>query len=124
MYHKKWRWQNAQLRALVKSSDSDENPGPSNENPGPSFADSPTDIQTQEQSDTGEDEYRDDHHPPDSDGESNSEIGTLSEEESSDLRSDLAKRAVKNKATRTSVDELLLVLRKHGHRLPNMPEPC
>ncbi|RXN10422.1 sialoadhesin-like isoform X2 [Labeo rohita] len=70
MYHKKWRRQTAQLRALVESSDSDENPGPSNENdnPGLSFADSPTDIQTQEQSDTGEDEYRDDHHPPDSDG--------------------------------------------------------
>lgn len=120
MYHKKWRRQTAQLRALVESSDSDENPGPSNEsdNSGLSFADSPTDIQTQEQSDTGEDEYRDDHHPPDSDGESDSEIETLSEEESSDLRSDLAKWAVKNKATRTSVDELLLVLRKHGHRLP------
>ncbi|XP_045930025.1 clumping factor B-like [Micropterus dolomieu] len=104
MYHKKWRRQNAQLRALVESSDSDENPGPSDENPGPSdenpgpsFSDSPKDIQTQEQSDTGEDEYRDDHHPPDSDGESDSEIGTLSEEESSDLRSDLAKWAVKNK---------------------------
>ena len=87
MYHKKWKRQNAQLRALVESSDSDENPGPSNENPGPSnenpgpsFADSPTDIQTQEQSDTGEDEYRDDHHPPDSDSERDSEIGTLSEE--------------------------------------------
>ncbi|XP_059425938.1 complement C3-like [Carassius carassius] len=67
----KWRRQNVQLRALVESSDSDENPGPSNENdnPGLSFADSPTDIQTQEHSDTGEDEYRDDRHPLDSDGE-------------------------------------------------------
>lgn len=42
----------------------------------------------------------------------------MSEEESSDLRSDLAKWAVKNKATRTSADELLLVLHKPGHRLP------
>lgn len=44
----------------MEFSDPDENPGLSNENPGPSFADSPTDIQTQEQSDIREDEYRDD----------------------------------------------------------------
>lgn len=30
----------------------------------------------------------------------------------------MAKWAVRNKTTRTSVDELLSVLRKHGHRLP------
>ncbi len=30
----------------------------------------------------------------------------------------MAKWAVKNKVARTSVDGLLLVLRKHGHRLP------
>ena len=84
MYHKKRRRKNAQLCALVESSDSDENPGPS-------FADSSTDLQTQEQSDIGEDDYQDDHHPPDSDGESDSEIGTLSEEEPSDLKTDLAK---------------------------------
>lgn len=41
-----------------------------------------------------------------------------SSDEISDLRSDLAQWAVWNKTTRTSVYELLCVLRKHGHRLP------
>lgn len=88
---------------------------------GPSGA---TDIQTQDQSDTTdvqlhnqldtEDDSHDDHWAPDSDGESDSEIGHLSEEESSSIKTDLAKWAVKNKATRTSIDELLSVLQKHG----------
>lgn len=118
MYHKKWRRLNAHLRALVESSDSEENPGPSNENPELSFADSPIDIQIHNQPDTGEYDYQDDCLLPNSDSESDVEIGTLSKEEPSDLRSDLVKWAVKNKVTRTSVDELLLVLHKHGHRLP------
>lgn len=57
----------------------------------------------------------DQQYDSDSDG---SEMGTSSSDESSDLSTDLAKWAVKNKATRTSVDKLLSVLRKHEHRLP------
>lgn len=62
-----------------------------------------------------------DHDGQPYDSYSESDHGTITDtfsDELSDLRSDLAKWAVQNKATRTSVDELLSVLRKHGHRLP------
>lgn len=59
MYHKKWQRQNAQLQTLLESRDSDEGPGPS-------LVESPTEAQTQEQSDpsdTGGDNYQDAHYP-------------------------------------------------------------
>lgn len=117
MYLKKWRRQKAQLCAILESTDSDEATGPS----------SSTDILIQDQSDTTdvqlhnqldtEYDYQDDHHPPDSD-DSDSEVEHFSEKESSNLKTDLAKWAVKNRVMRTSIDELLSVLRQHGHRLP------
>ena len=49
--------------------------------------------------------------------ESDEDVGTASAEPM-DFQTDLAKWAVKNKITRTAVDELLSVLREHGHRPP------
>lgn len=115
-YHKKWRRQNAELHALtLSSSESEEDNlfaagvgvGETNSSLRDDDAGSTVDIN---------DFVYEDGQQYDSESD-DAETGTSSDE-LSDLRSDLAKWAVKNKATRASVDELLSVLRKHGHRLP------
>ncbi len=119
-YHKKWRRQNAELLAMaLSSSDSEDYSFVSaragvcatinfenslREDCAGSTADSNLenlDLDDQQYSSESDD----------------TETGSSSDE-ISDLRSDMAKWAVRNKATRTSVDELLSLLRKHGHRLP------
>lgn len=122
-YLKKWRRQNAELRAMVSSSSDSENDQPSftaGAGLGATsnsiligedldYARGTTDIENDIACDQDGQQY---------DSYSESDGTGTSSDEPSDLRSDLAKWAVKNKETRTSVDELLSVLRKHRHCLP------